>query len=218
VSPRGPWSKRWGRPILIAVLAGLLVGGGVAAAIVLGGDDSKQAPASGSSPTVPTEETDFTSSGEATSSGGPAGFPPESRAQMAQDIRSVLLAFHEDVVTERFRDAWGLLAARKHVQTRREKGYAEWVKAQKTLTPFLNPAGLTVRIDELEEDGVARVLLTGMGWSQPDSPCSEWKGLTWVKYEGGRWTYDPGYSTTAERRRLWEPRASELLGEGCLAP
>jgi len=39
--------------------------------------------------------------------------------------------------------------------------------------------------------------------------------LTWVKYEGGQWTYDPGYSTTPARRRTWQPRTGELLGGAC---
>lgn len=195
-----------------------MVGGGVAAAIVLlGGNDSKQAsgPAPGSAATVPADGGDVTSSGESTSPGAPAGFPSKSTAQMAQDIQAVLLAFHEDVVAERFHDAWSLQSARKRAQYLREQGYAKWKKNQDSLTPYLSPAGLTVRIDNLEGDGIARVLLTGMGWSEPGSPCSEWSGLTWVKYEGGRWTYDPGYSTTADRQRVWKPRIGELLGVGC---
>jgi hypothetical protein len=137
---------------------------------------------------------------------------------MAGEIRSLLSGFHEDVVERRFQDAWSLLSARKRRQYLRDEGYAGWVDNQLTLTPYLDPTGLAVHIDDLEADGVARVRLTGMGWSEPGSPCGEWNGLTWVKYERGSWAYDPGYSATAERRRRWKPREPELLGVGCLAP
>lgn len=214
----GKQRTRMGRAVTLAALAGLLVGGGVAAGIVLlGGDDGTEPArvAPGTAATVPTGEEVPTESGEADSPAAAAGFPTTDRAQMAQEIQATLLAFHEDVVAERFRDAWSLLSARKRAQTLREDGYGKWVTAQESLVPYLSPAGLTVRVDELEDDGVARVLATGMGWSNPGSPCSEWSGLTWAKYEGGTWTYDPGYSTTGERERTWEPRYDELLGANC---
>ena len=220
-------SGSWTKPVLLATLAGLLVGGAVAAAILLlGGDDSNSAsgPAPGSAATVPVGETGGSSSGEATSGEATSGeadpaaggeFPSEDRAQMASEIQSVLLAFHEDIVSERFRDAWRLQSARKRAQYLREQGYQQWLKNQRTLVPYLSPAGLTARVNGLEDEGVARVLLTGMGWSDPDASCSEWSGLTWVKYEGGAWAYDPGYSTTPEREQAWQPRYSELLGADC---
>jgi hypothetical protein len=210
-----------GRTILLVCLALLLVGPGVGAAIaLLGGDDSKQteAAAPGSSATVPTDEAAApTQTGEAGagSTGRQAGFPAVSRAAMAQEIQSLLLAYHEDVIEDRVHDAWILLSARKRAQNLRESGYAKWARAQASLAPYLTPAGIAVHVDALESDGVARVLVTGMKWSAPGSPCSEWSGLTWVKYENGNWTYDPGYSTTAERERIWKPRRPELLGATC---
>ena len=210
-----------GRAILLACLALLLVGAGAGAAIaLLGGGDSRQTEAAppGPSATVPTDETAAPiQTGEASSGsgGGQAGFPAVSRAQMAQEIQSLLLAYHEDVVEDRVHDAWILLSARKRAQNLRESGYAQWARAQGSLAPYLTPAGIAVRVDALEDDGVARVLVTGMRWSAPGSSCSEWSGLTWVKYEGGSWTYDPGYSTTAERERTWKPRRPELLGATC---
>ncbi len=221
--PQKAKSGGWGKPVLIAALVGLLVGGGVAAAILLlGGDDSKQAsaPLPESAATVPANEATFQQSGEANSSdetagSETAGFPSESRAQMASEIQGALLAYHEEILSGNPREAWGLLSARKRAQAQREEGFGAWAKNQATLSPYLTPAGLTVRIEELEGEGVARVLLSGMGWSAPGSPCTEWSGLTWVKYEGGRWTYDPGYSTTADRERAWKPRYDELLGANC---
>jgi hypothetical protein len=63
--------------------------------------------------------------------------------------------------------------------------------------------------------GVVQVRVTGMGWSAPYRHCRTWSGITWVKYEGGQWKYDPGYSTTRERKREWKSRYAELLGGSC---
>lgn len=155
-------------------------------------------------------------SAEAQSEAGASGLPPVDRTQMTREIRTLLLAFHEDVVDGEFQAAWALLSPRKRRQDLAEPGgYRAWRSAQASLSSYLSPGGLKVQIESLEGDGVARVMLTGMGWSQPGSPCSEWSGLTWVKYQGGEWTYDPGYSTTLSRRRAWQPRSGELLGIGC---
>ncbi len=223
-SPPSPSPARPGRrraPLLIAA-AILLLGAGAAAAIVLaGGGDS--------SPT--TVAADGGNSG-ATSSGGDdagetedesesegeveeEGFPLVGKAEMEEQIAALLVAYHEDVVEHDFPSAWALLSVRKHRQNLAEYGYTKWKRAQASLSDYLSPAGLRARIDSLEGEGVARVRVTGMGWSAPQSPCSEWGGLTWVKYEGGEWTYDPGYSTTSARRSEWQPRAGELLGANC---
>jgi hypothetical protein len=63
--------------------------------------------------------------------------------------------------------------------------------------------------------GVATVHVGGMAWSAPGANCTEWSGITWVKYEHGAWRYDPGYSTTAARKRKWKSRYGELLGTQC---
>jgi hypothetical protein len=134
---------------------------------------------------------------------------------MEEEIGSLLLDYHEDVVEGDFRGAWALLSTRKRRQNLAEYGYRKWMEAQASLSDYLSPSPLQARIDALEDAGVARVLVTGMGWAAPTSPCTEWSGLTWVRYERGEWTYDPGYSTTAARRQTWKPRAGELLGAGC---
>jgi hypothetical protein len=148
---------------------------------------------------------------EATSS----GFPDVSRPQMDEEATSLLLSYHEDVVEEDFQSAWALLSSRKRKQYLGEYGYRKWSVDQATLTPYLRPYGLEANVVSLEGNGVARVDVTGMGWNKPGAPCSEWSGLTWVKYERGEWTYDPGYSTTAARRATWQPRSTRLLGGDC---
>ena len=196
----------------LAIVAAILVAvGAVAGAIVV------ERGGSGNGDTTAVEAA--TSPGEAAtpaSEVGASGFPSVERAQMTQEIRRLLLGFHEDVVNGDFRAAWALLSPRKRRQDLAEPGgYQAWKSAQASLSPYLSPGGLRARIDSLEANGVVRVMLTGMGWSQPGSPCSEWSGLTWVKYEGEAWAYDPGYSTTAARRRAWRSRSSRLLGIGC---
>ncbi|HEV7482902.1 MAG TPA: hypothetical protein VGO13_07370 [Solirubrobacterales bacterium] len=144
-----------------------------------------------------------------------SGFPEQSRPQMQEYIRRLLLGYHEAVVDGQFQDAWQLLSKRKQRQALDEDGYAQWRQAQASLSPYLEPDGVRATIDALEDEGVARVYVSGMGWSAPTSPCSEWSGLTWVKYERGAWYYDPGYSTTPQRERQWDGRYDQLMGVGC---
>lgn len=143
------------------------------------------------------------------------GFPSVSRGQMSRQVHQVLYGYHRAVVDGEFNRAWRLLSRRKQNQALHEEGYAKWREAQATLTPYLEPNGMRVRVVDLESDGVARVDVRGMGWYDPDASCNEWAGLTWVKYERGAWRYDPGYSTTGAREREWKPRFDKLLGTTC---
>lgn len=136
--------------------------------------------------------------------------------QQRQQIEQMLYEHHQAIVEGDYQGAWDLLSGRKQQQNLREDGYAAWETAQSSLRPYLDPSGIHTSIQALDPaSGIARVMVTGMSWSDPDAPCSEWSGITWVKHEGGRWRYDPGYSTTPERRRLWSPRYPELLGGQC---
>jgi hypothetical protein len=143
------------------------------------------------------------------------GFPRQPRGQMAGGIRTVLYGYHRAVVDGQYRRAWALLSSRKRQQALREDGYAKWREAQASLVPYLDPDGVKARVVALEGDGVARIDVTGMRWYDPGSACSEWSGLTWVKYEGGAWRYDPGYSTTPARERTWKKRYAKLMGAAC---
>lgn len=143
------------------------------------------------------------------------GYPFESGARTRAGIRQVLLGYHEAVVDSEFRRAWRLLTRHKQQQALREDGYAKWREAQATLTPYLEPRGIRVDLVDREGDGVARIDVKGMDWYAPGSPCGEWSGLTWVRFERGRWLYDPGYSTTPKREREWKSRYDRLLGANC---
>ena len=148
-----------------------------------------------------------------TTSGGEGLLPAVSTQQMESEIQGMLRNWHEDVVRGDYHAAWELLSQRKQAQEAREQGYAKWEKNQSTLRPYLNPAGLHVSIQSTEpSSGVAQVDVTGMTWDRPGASCSEWSGITWVKYEDRGWRYDPGYSTTPQREREWKSHYSELLG------
>jgi hypothetical protein len=135
---------------------------------------------------------------------------------MESDVTDLIRTHHEDVVNGNYQGAWDLLSARKRAQYEREDGYAGWRQNQESLAAYLGPAGATVTIQDLDRSsGVARIHVSGMAWSKRGATCSTWSGITWAKYEGGQWKYDPGYSTTPERRRIWKPRFGELLGGSC---
>ncbi|MGE5281991.1 MAG: hypothetical protein ACM3N0_06675 [Chloroflexota bacterium] len=216
-------------PIVIGALI-LLLGAGVAVAIVASKSSNASHPtalferagAEGAEEEEPggemveTEEEaveeEPVEGGEEVSS---AGFPEVSRSRMNEEITSLLQGYHEDVVEEDFQGAWAMLSPRKRRQYLREYGYQKWASAQASLSPYLDPYGLEANVVSLEGEGVARVDVTGMGWSKAGAPCSEWSGLTWAKYEGDEWAYDPGYSTTSARRATWRPRSARLLGGDC---
>lgn len=142
--------------------------------------------------------------------------PDVSRSQMASDIADMLREHHQDIVDGDFSAAWDLYTSRKQQQKNDEEGYDAWRTSQATLSDYLDPSALSVTIEDVDADtGEVRVDVTGMGWSKPGATCSEWSGITWVRYENGTWLYEPGYSTTPERRSAWQDRFSELLGGNC---
>jgi len=226
--PAGTGGPRSRTPFIIGALV-LLIGAGIAVAIVasrnsnandatttvnqvgLPGPEASDRGREAGGEMVEAEEEPVEAEDEVSSS----GFPEVSRAQMNEEITSLLQSYHEDVVEEDFQAAWAMLSPRKRGQYLREYGYRKWATAQASLSPYLDPYGLEADVVSLEGEGVARVDVTGMGWSKPGAPCSEWSGLTWVKFEGDEWAYDPGYSTTPQRRATWRPRSARLLGGDC---
>lgn len=219
--------------LAIAIVVLALAIGGAAVALVVSQQGSKTVDAAVRTTTVSTTETP-THNEEATISSTdtqgsqasteqdtapkPNGVlpPGESEAEMAPEITNTLRDFHEDVVAGNYHGAWELMTERKREQSLAKYGYAGWVRNQATLRPYLDPTGLRIDVrDTTPATGVATVDVTGMGWSKPGSSCTEWSGITWVRYENGSWRYDPGYSTTPQRERDWKSRYEELLGGRC---
>jgi len=160
-------------------------------------------------------------SGNSGSGNSGTGNIPASQINPATQVgkmTSVLLSFHQDVVDGDFSDAWNLTSPRyrQFKQSPGQGGYGVWVTNQKTLQPYLEPAGLYVKLISWDpSQGVATVYVGGMGWTQPGSPCTKWQGITWVAYVSGKWYYEPGYSMTPARRAEWQHQASRLMGVGC---
>jgi hypothetical protein len=227
-----PSDERRSPSLAIAVIVLAIAVGGAAVAVVLSRQDNNArldantitpqtatVPATTEAATASTsEETTSTPESTNTTSTLPSNgqLPGGSNQQLASEIQPMLLEWHEDVVHSNYHAAWELLSHRKQIQDEREYGYATWVKNQSTLSPYLNPSGLQVSVEKTEPtEGVAQVDVTGMSWDKPGASCTEWSGITWVKYEDGAWKYDPGYSTIPQRNREWKPRFAELLGGRC---
>jgi Double-GTPase 2 len=213
----GGWAWRVAASSLavVAVLAVLSLGLASLAGLASSGPSAAGEPASASFPLEDEGFSEEESAAEVAPAVNARGFPDQSRPQMTRGIEGVLFAYHQALVDGEFRRAWRLLTARKRAQALREDGYAKWREAQGSLGPYLEPGGIRARVVALEGDGVARVDVGGMGWYAPGASCTEWSGLTWARYEGGRWHYDPGYSTTPGREREWKSRYAQLLGARC---
>lgn len=199
-----------------AVLVVLAIAGGVSAVVI---EKQKQPAAAPPPQTVTAVETQTVPAQPrqtaSTVSPTPA-FGGATRAEITQEITNVLYQHHEDVVNHDFRAAWDLLSARKQRQNLIKYGYATWAANQATLSAYLDPSGIQVRILQLDpQTRDATVDVTGMTWSRRGAHCTEWSGITWMLYQDGEWRYDPGYSTTPQRTREWKSRYSELLGGSC---
>jgi hypothetical protein len=214
--PPAPSRRRSGLwMVTTLVLLALVAGGGAVAYVMQRPKHPAAAPPPQTVTAVETQTVARTPS-EPPPTASSSVLPAESRAQMTGEIRDLLYQHHEDIVTGDFRGAWDLLTARKRHQNLVKYGYATWRANQATLSPYLDPTGIQVRILALDpRTGEATVDVTGMTWSKPGAACSEWSGITWVKYEDGQWLYDPGYSTTPAREAAWKSRYYELLGASC---
>jgi hypothetical protein len=208
--PPPPASRRqppWFSIAVVVVVLGLAIAG---AAIALGSGGGEEPEPSSDAPTAEASAEPAPTVDAGTDS------VDEPVEDVALEIEDMLYEHHRAIVDRRFRAAWNLLSGRKQSQILDRDGYAAWRSAQATLSPYLDPEGLSVSVEDFDPGtGEARVLVEGMGWSKPGAGCSSWSGLTWVLDEGGMWRYDPGYSTTPEREREWKRRLPELLGASC---
>ncbi|HEX8207433.1 MAG TPA: RING finger protein [Solirubrobacteraceae bacterium] len=235
--PQQPWAgtpqpsppSRTGPWLIAAVLVLALAVGGTAVAVITTGGDNSTSPAetvtvgeqASETPAIPSEEPTDEGIEPAVEEGtepatDPNAFPDISRSQMRSEIETLLIDHHQAIVEGDYSSAWDLMTARKQRQKEADPGYAQWADDQSTLSGYLKPSGLRARIQDVNEaTGVVQVMVTGMRWTKPGATCSEWSGVTWVRWENGGWYYDPGYSTTPQRTRDWKNRFSELLGGSC---
>src|SRR5205085_211584 len=131
--------------------------------------------------------------------------PNESPAQMTEEIRQLMLTWHQDIKAGDTEAAWRLYTHRRQQLQLAKETKSQWAREQQSVARNLDPSGVQVRILSRDpNDGVATIAVSGMTYSNPASSCNYWSGVTWVRYEGGRWLYDPGYGTTAARSANWK--------------
>ena len=96
-------------------------------------------------------------------------------------------------------------------------GFSQWKQNQMTgAIYFTHPQDIQARvIGEDPADGSVTVLMTGLGFTDPNSSCTTWAGVTWARYERGAWYFDPSSDATAQRASEWDS-SPETLGHGCL--
>jgi hypothetical protein len=183
--PRPPRGLRARRLAAALVAGALVVAGGVLVGSALSGK--------GATPDTP--------------------LPSISRAEMTRRIRTMFRDYHQSLADGRLDHAFSLISERKQQSVRDGDGLDAWKRFGASFGRQIDPSHLQVSIVETDrEAGVAGVRISGMPYRDPASPCTTWSGVTWVKYEHGAFHYDPGYSTTRERRITWEPRQLETLG------
>jgi hypothetical protein len=184
-SPPSQRSVRARRLTAALVAAALVVAGGVLAGRALSGD--------GVTPDTP--------------------LPQISRDEMTGQIRTALRDYHQSLADGRLDHAFSLMSERKQQDVRDGDGLDAWKTYRASFGNQIEPSGLRVKIVETDpKAGIAAVRVSGMPYHDSASLCKTWSGVTWVKYEHGGFHYDPGYSTTNERRGEWELRKLDTLG------
>lgn len=135
-------------------------------------------------------------------------------AEIEQQSSDKIIAHQAALSAGDYSKAWDQLSSRKQDQFRNQSGgYDGWVGHQQQTFYGTDTSGITVQLKSVNrKTGEAVVYVSGFS----DRQGCAFSGLTWTYYENSQWWYDPGYSTTPERRAKWEPRRTELLGIPCL--
>jgi serine/threonine protein kinase len=218
-------NRRRGSLLPWALLAFVVVAAGVGGGVALSDKSNSHADAS-TSTIGPTRDATTTEPGATP----PAATPPPvaapavdrlpavSDAVMANDAVAVLRRFYETQVAGDFDALRRLTTGRYRSRVIAAIGYSQWVTNQRTGMQYMaDPGNITGDlVDKDPSDGSVTIDLRGLGWTQAGSKCSRWEGITWARYEGGRWLVDPSPSkATAARAAQWGDRGDELLGAGC---
>lgn len=244
-APSAPPPSRGGTHWLAAavVILAVVIGGSVAALLLSrdSGSDATAGPAREAAATTTTRRTSEARTPTETSRARaarpsrtpvtvPEEDPPEASAsssvlpdvsqqQMEREIADVVGQHHRLLQQGSYRSAFALLSARKQHQLENEVGFDGWRNNQTDLRRYVgNLDALDVTIQSLDRrHGVATIMITGPRFDLPNNACgSRYSGITWAKYEDGSWTYEPGFSTTPQRRREWGgSRRYETLAYTC---
>ncbi len=165
-----------------------------------------------------------TTSTAATSNVDNGKLPNQSRAAMQKSIKKVIRRHHQLIADGNYAAAYSLYSRRKQNHPLYEEpgcqSYSCWAPAMTPLQSGLtNPVTASVRVVRtFKRSGVAEIHAV---LPMPSCPTGAWEGITWAKYEGGRWTYDPGWKTDEWERRQYKSTNNgntqnpQLLGIGC---
>lgn len=146
--------------------------------------------------------------------------PAQSRAEMTKNVQDLITRFYQAQIDADYTGQRDLTTKRYQ---RRVIGseFQTWKSNQQTGTRwFRNAQDIRVTIiDTNPADGSVTVDAQGMRYVQPGSPCRTWRGITWARYERGRWRYDPATTALPSRKAEWTGRKRELMGRGgkCIA-
>jgi hypothetical protein len=124
---------------------------------------------------------------------------------------------------------WNLLSEKKRNQKQEEDRTGEedlsaFISNQFELGEYLSsPEYAVVRVlDVNRRTGAVEIYVGNLGYvgsctSSAADPSDLWSGITWVRFENGSWGYEPGFSSTEQRRSRWENAGDQykLLGLGC---
>jgi len=148
--------------------------------------------------------------------------PSNSRSSMQRQVKSVIREHHQLIANGDLAGAFALMSRRKRARPLYDNPECTnstcWAPAMDPLRSGLaNPVRPSVRITRLyKRSGVAEIKVK---LPRPNCPTGYWEGITWAKYEGGRWTYDPGWKTDETQRAQYDgpgdTQDARLLGVGC---
>ncbi|MEA2217680.1 MAG: hypothetical protein QOJ35_306 [Solirubrobacteraceae bacterium] len=232
--PAGPQAPgRPATPMGVWILALVVTIVGVAAAVVVAGNAGgggapstttppiAGTPGTGTATEQPTgQPTDAgagsvdTTSIPTTSTASTLGkLPAVSDETMRRDIQTLLRTFY---ATQIGGDYVALRKLTTNRYRRMHADVAQWRRNQQTgAFYFRDPQRITVEIvDRSPADGSVTVNARGMRYTQPGSPCKRWQGITWARWEEGRWKHDPNPGATTSRTADWQGRTNDIIGRG----
>ena len=150
--------------------------------------------------------------------------PDVTRREMQASIKKVIRRHHQLIADGDYAGAFALYSNRKQSRplydTPSCRSYTCWQPAMYPLNSGMaKPVRPTVSVARtFKRSGVAEIRVS---IPMPNCPTGAWEGITWAKYERGRWTYDAGWKTDEGQRAEYastdggnrqDPR---LLGVGC---
>ncbi|GEM_PF-1612270 len=215
-------SWRPSRPALYAGAALLLLAVAATVIVLSSGNQSDGSDGTMKDPYAGLSETETDPSTPPKKAPNNGKLPSNSRSSMQRQVKSVIREHHQLIANGDLAGAFALMSRRKRARPLYDNPECTnstcWAPAMDPLRSGLaNPVRPSVRITRLyKRSGVAEIKVK---LPRPNCPTGYWEGITWAKYEGGRWTYDPGWKTDETQRAQYDgpgdTQDARLLGVGC---